>query len=140
MTGVVTIETSAIIAILTLEAESETLMDQLIKAESISCPASCIVEAVVVLTRRTDAGVTKAHADVLGLLQQLGAFIAPLDEPAVHQALDGYSKYGKGTGKSPAVLNFGDCLSYGVTKAASGKLLYTGGDFAQTDLGMTDLD
>lgn len=135
MTGVVMVETSAIIAILTLEAESEALMDQLIKADSIACPASCIVEAVVVLTRRTDAGVTKARAAVLGLLQQLGAAVAPLDERAVHQALDGYCKYGKGTGKSPAVLNFGDCLSYGVAKAASGKLLYTGDDFAATDLG-----
>jgi ribonuclease VapC len=134
MTGVFVIETSAIIAILTLEAESETLMDQLAKADSIACPASCIVEAVVVLTRRTDAGVTKARADVLGLLEELGAVIAPLDEFAVHHALEGYMRYGKGTGKTPAVLNFGDCLSYGAAKAAGGKLLFTGDNFAQTDL------
>jgi ribonuclease VapC len=134
VTGVVVIETSAIIAILTMEVESAELMDKLTLAQSIVCPASCVVEAVVVLTRRTDAGVTKARADVLGLLEQVEAVIAPLDDLAVHHALNGYASYGKGTGKTPAVLNFGDCLSYGVAKAAGGKLLFTGDDFAQTDL------
>jgi ribonuclease VapC len=128
------LETSAIIAILTQEDESEALFEHITEATSIVCPASCVVEAVIVLTRRTNAGVTKASEDVLNLLDQMGVTIAALDANSMEHALDGYSKFGKGTGKTPATLNFGDCLAYGVAKSKGGKLIYTGNDFGVTDL------
>jgi ribonuclease VapC len=34
----------------------------------------------------------------------------------------------------PGVLNFGDCLSYGVAMAAGEPLLYKGDDFSPTDV------
>lgn len=89
---------------------------------------------MVVLVRKGRTTAELAHLQILSLLQALEILIIPLDEIAMKFALDGYSRFGKGSGKSPAVLNFGDCLSYGVAKAASGKLLYTGDDFANTDL------
>ena len=130
----VIVETSALIAILIEEASAESLLLEIQNAEVRLCPANCAVEAMVDLVRKGRTTAELAHLQILALLQSLEILIIPLDERAMKFALDGYSRFGKGTGKSPAVLNFGDCLSYGVAKAASGKLLYTGGDFANTDL------
>jgi ribonuclease VapC len=44
-----------------------------------------------------------------------------------------YARYGKGVG-SPGVLNFGDCLSYGVARATGEPLLCKGDDFPLTDV------
>ena len=130
----VVVETSALIAILIEEASAESLLLEIQNAEVRLCPANCAVEAMVILVRKGRTTAELAHLQILSLLQALEILIIPLDEIAMKFALDGYSRFGKGSGKSPAVLNFGDCLSYGVAKAASGKLLYTGDDFANTDL------
>jgi hypothetical protein len=39
-----------------------------------------------------------------------------------------------GRGRHPAKLNFGDCMAYAVAVVAGMPLLYTGKDFAQTDI------
>ena len=130
----VVVETSALIAILIEEASAESLLLEIQNDEVRLCPANCAVEAMVVLVRKGRTTAELAHLQILSLLQALEILIIPLDEIAMKFALDGYSRFGKGSGKSPAVLNFGDCLSYGVAKAASGKLLYTGDDLANTDL------
>jgi len=44
-----------------------------------------------------------------------------------------YARYGKGAG-SPGVLDFGDCLAYGVAKDLREPLLFEGNDFPRTDL------
>ena len=36
--------------------------------------------------------------------------------------------------RRPAALNFGDCLTYAVARLSGLALLYTGNDFARTDL------
>jgi ribonuclease VapC len=134
MTATLVLETSAIIAILNREVGSDSLFDQIKNAQTIVCPTNCVVEAVIVLTRQKDIGPKAAQRDVFDLLEKIDAALVSFNEIAMHHALDGYARFGKGTGKSPAVLNFGDCLSYGAAKAAGGKLLFTGGDFGLTDL------
>ena len=47
-------------------------------------------------------------------------------------AADAFLRYGKG--RHPAGLNFGDCMAYAVAKAEGAPLLFTGGDFARTDV------
>lgn len=135
----VIVATSALVAILIEGSNAANLLLEIQNAEVRLCPANCVVEAMVVLVRKGKTTPELAHMQILALLQSLDILIVPLDERAMEYALDGYSRFGKGTGKRPAVLNFGDCLSYGVAKAASGKLLYTSGDFAQTDLAQTAL-
>ena len=39
-----------------------------------------------------------------------------------------------GRGRHRAALNFGDCMAYAVAAVAGMPLLYTGNDFAQTDI------
>jgi ribonuclease VapC len=52
---------------------------------------------------------------------------------AAQHARRAYARYGRGVG-SPAVLNYGDCLSYGVAVAAGEPLLFKGSDFTATDV------
>ena len=39
---------------------------------------------------------------------------------------------------TPAVLSFGDCLTYGVSRAEGEPLLFKGEDFGQTDVSIAD--
>lgn len=47
-------------------------------------------------------------------------------------AATAFARFGKG--RHPAALNFGDCLTYAVAKAANVPLLFQGNDFSRTDL------
>jgi ribonuclease VapC len=129
------LETSAIIAILLGESDAPLLGDQLSQTKDTHCPAPCVIEAIIVLVRKQKMTTAQAKELVFDLLRDFNISISTFDEIALIQAIDGYADFGKGRGLQPAVLNFGDCLSYGVAKASGGKLLYTGGDFAATDIG-----
>ncbi len=67
------------------------------------------------------------------LLQRLDIDVVPMSAEAAVMARTAYQRYGKGVG-SPAVLNYGDCLSYGVAMAAGDTLLFKGDDFSGTDV------
>lgn len=67
------------------------------------------------------------------LLKRLGADVVSMTTEAAAAARAAYTRYGKGVG-SPEVLNYGDCLAYGVARALDEPLLSKGGDFAQTDI------
>jgi ribonuclease VapC len=47
-------------------------------------------------------------------------------------ARDAYQRFGRG--KHPAALNYGDCMTYAIARAANAPLLFKGSDFGQTDL------
>ncbi|HET6184883.1 MAG TPA: type II toxin-antitoxin system VapC family toxin [Acetobacteraceae bacterium] len=47
-------------------------------------------------------------------------------------ARDAFLRYGKG--RQPAGLNLGDCAAYALARARGVPLLFTGRDFARTDI------
>ena len=49
-----------------------------------------------------------------------------------HAARRAFARYGKG--RHPAGLNFGDCFAYALAIDRGEPLLFTGGDFDQTDV------
>jgi ribonuclease VapC len=70
---------------------------------------------------------------------QLAAFfrrkdvaVVPFTEEHFQVATDAFPRFGKG--RHRAALNFGDCMAYAVAAVAGLPLLYTGNDFAQTDI------
>ena len=92
--------------------------------------APTVVEtAAVLLARKGTAGEVALDA----LLQRLDIRVVPMTADAAVAARSAYQRYGKGVG-SPGVLNYGDCLAYGVAVASGDTLLFTGEDFAQTDV------
>ena len=67
------------------------------------------------------------------LLRRLRVEVVPLDETGATLARLAYGRFGKGIG-DPAVLNYGDCLAYGVAMARREPLLFKGDDFRATDV------
>ncbi len=58
--------------------------------------------------------------------------VTPIGAPEAHQAIFAHARYGKGN--HPARLNMGDCFAYACARTNDARLLYTGDDFARTDL------
>jgi len=52
-------------------------------------------------------------------------------------AVDAYLRFGKG--RHPAALDFGDCLTYAISRLADEPLLCIGDDFTKTDLALVDV-
>lgn len=123
------IDSSAIIAILRGEPDADALERRLVAAPVRLIPATCVLEARMVLASRYgDAVLT----DLDLWLAQIDADVIAIDAELADLATIAWLTYGKG--RHPASLNFADCFSYAVAKRAGLALLFKGEDFAKTDL------
>jgi ribonuclease VapC len=126
----VVIDTSALLALLLGEPESDALLEAVVAGEPRLIGAPTLVEtAAVIAARKGPQGEVALDA----LLQRLDLEVVPMTPEAAAFARSAYVRYGKGVG-SPAVLNYGDCLAYGVARAAGEPLLFKGDDFGRTDV------
>lgn len=124
------IDTSALVAILFGEVESERLVDAVLRSERRWVAAPTAVEATAVArARKGPVAVVALEA----LHRELGLEVVPMSVEAARLAADAYLRYGKGVG-DPAVLNYGDCLAYGVAMELGEELLFKGDDFGLTDV------
>jgi ribonuclease VapC len=124
------IDTSALVAILLGEPEAARLCAAILAADSPRVGAPSLVEATaVMLARKGPQGQIALDA----LLQRFGIAVAPLTDEGAAYARSAYARFGKGVG-SPGVLNFGDCLAYGVAASLAARLLFVGEDFPKTDI------
>jgi len=73
-----------------------------------------------------------ARMEIARSLRRLQIQVIPFTEEHFDAAAEAFLRYGKG--RHPAALNFGDCMSYAVAALSGLPLLYTGNDFAQTDI------
>lgn len=92
--------------------------------------APTAVEAAAVMIGRKGA---QGEIALDALLQRLDIRTIPMTVEAAAHARSAYRRFGKGVG-SPSVLNYGDCLSYGVAMALGEPLLFKGDDFPRTDV------
>lgn len=122
----IVVDTSALMAILLGEVDSNACMDVLEGAEALVISAGTVAEALIVADRR---GVGE---EMRRLLDGLGFEIAPVTPASARLVADAYARWGKGT--HPAGLNFGDCFAYALASERAVPLLYVGDDFAQTDI------
>ncbi|MER8383395.1 type II toxin-antitoxin system VapC family toxin [Mesorhizobium sp. M0208] len=123
------IDTSAVVAILRSEPEAARLERALVLDPIRLVPATCVLEARMVLVSRRGE---HALAEIDLWLRKIEADIIPVDSELVDLATQGWLTYGKG--HHPAALNFADCLSYALAKRADEPLLFIGKDFSQTDI------
>jgi len=126
----VIIDTSAVVAIVLDEPESTALVSAISAAPLRLIAAPTLVEASAVLHGRKGPG---GDVALDALLQRLSIQIVDMNATAATFARDAFRRFGKGIG-NPAVLNYGDCLVYGVAMATGLPLLCKGTDFAQTDV------
>ena len=126
----IVIDTSALIAILRLEAEADDFMHAIATYKTCFVSALSVLEAAMVLTGLR--GTTAAWKPLDALLTTSKAAIEPFDLDQAYQARQAFIRFGKG--RHPAALNLGDCVSYALAASKDLPLLFKGDDFAKTDL------
>ena len=103
---------TAIIAILFAEARATEIV-QAIEADPMPVVGGpTMVEAAAVMLGKTGRGLIALDA----LFHRLHITVEPFSASAADYSRSAYTRFGRGVG-SPAVLNYGDCLSYGMAKA-----------------------
>ncbi len=123
------LDSSAIVAIHLREPGFEQLVAKIHQAEVVAVGVPTVLESAMVLTTRLSQD---ARGLVLGSLQRISAEIVPFTEAHLDFAIEAFVRFGRG--RHPAGLNFGDCMAYAVAALAGLPLLYTGEDFARTDI------
>lgn len=124
-----TLDSSALVAILFSEPGHLDLVDRILIAESVRVAAPTLVEASMVLAGRRR---TPAVGEVEALVQELGVTVVPFGEREWHAAVAAFLRFGRG--RHAAALNFGDCLAYASAIVAHDSLLFVGDDFGLTDV------
>jgi ribonuclease VapC len=123
------IDTSAIIAILFDEDDAKIYAKAITEADSCRMSAATFVETAVVVEAQTR---NNGGRQLDAFIRRAGIAIEPVTEEQAHIARQAFIDFGKG--RHPAGLNYGDCFSYALSRAAREPLLYKGKDFAKTDL------
>jgi ribonuclease VapC len=124
-----TLDSSALIAVMFGEHGHLDLIDRILAADHVRVAAPTLVETSMVFVSRRK---TPAVSEVGALVQELGVTVVPFGEREWHAAVDAFQRFGRGRHK--AALNFGDCLAYSAAAAANDTLLFVGDDFAKTDI------
>jgi ribonuclease VapC len=123
------LDTSAIVAILSNEPERERFVGLIGASASRRLSAANRVEATLVIEgRKRDAG----RADLDLFLSEAEVEVVPVTLEQAGLACQAFRRYGKG--RHPAGLNFGDVFAYALAKVTGEPLLFTGDDFARTDI------
>ena len=124
------IDSSAIIAILFAEDEAELFFDAIERSDHRFIGAPTLLEATIVA--KTNKGIeVLSRLDLI--MKQLEIKIIDFGADHTEVARQAFLKFGKGQGH-PAQLNFGDCMSYAMSKVEGLPLLFKGGDFSKTDV------
>ncbi len=124
------IDSSALIALLLGEPETEGFVTALTADPNRMVSAPTYVETAIVMVTRSGPD---AQEKLNQLLVELDVEVVPFTREQAQIAVIAYRQYGKGSGHA-AGLNFGDCFTYALAKLRDEPVLFKGNDFAQTDL------
>ncbi len=123
------LDSSAIVAMHLREPGHERLFEKIGQAELVAAGIPTLVESAIVLSARSSQNVRPI---LLDSLRRMKVQFVPFTEIHLEAAIDAFHRFGKG--RHTAKLNFGDCMAYAVASVAGLPLLYTGRDFAETDI------
>ncbi len=124
------VDSSALVAIALREPMHDRLLNAIAaEPREISVGAPSLVETTIVLSARLDHD---ARGIVGRLLLEGDIAIVPFTDAHYGTAMNAWLRYGRG--RHAAALNFGDCLAYATARLADEALLFTGDDFARTDI------
>ncbi len=123
------IDSSALVAILSQETESDRFMQTAVATPLCLLSAASYLETCMVMIGRTGP---LARFQVDRLMQAIGAEIVPFTDTQSRRAVGAFLRYGTGRQRG-AGLNFGDCCSYALAMETGLSLLFKGDDFGRTD-------
>ncbi len=123
------LDSSAVVTIFLKEPGHETVRRKMVEAQVIGIGAATLLETALVLSARLNRDM---RGSLARFIEENQVITIPFTEGHYGIAVTAWLKYGKG--RHPAALNFGDCMSFAVARAADMPLLCVGDDFPQTDL------
>ena len=123
------IDTSALIAILLNEPETEAFVAAISAAPSRMISAVSALETAIVIEAKKGAMGSRLFDELLTAAQ---INIVAFDQTQFNLAREAYTRFGKG--RHPAALNFGDCCGYALARNTGEALLFKGQDFSATDI------
>lgn len=123
------VDTSALIAILQDEQESDSFIRSIVSAKLVRISSGTAIELTAVCTRRRMA--SRRRVDELFAELGLRTETVTIEQARIGELA--YREFGIGSGH-PARLNFGDCFAYALAKATGEPLLFKGDDFIHTDI------
>jgi ribonuclease VapC len=125
----VVVDTSALVALLTMEPEAARIAAAIESDASRLISAATVVKAgLVVESRYGPAGGRELDL----LIAKASLSIEDVTAQQAEIAREAWRRYGKG--RHAAGLNFGDCFSYALAKVSGEPLLFKGDDFIHTDI------
>lgn len=124
------LDSSAIVAIHLKEPGHDQLIEAIHRAEIVVVGVPTLLETTMVLTTRMGYD---ASPLLRAFLHRVEAEIVAFNQEHLDAATTAFLRFGRG--RHPAGLNFGDCMSYAIASVAGMPLLFTGNDFARTDIG-----
>lgn len=124
----IVVDTSAVVAIITLETEARAFSAGLASATRRVMTSVNFLEARLVLSFAK--GIPPETVSDFVMRERID--IVPFDASLSDLAFEAYGRYGKG--RHAARLNMGDCAAYALAKARGWPLLYKGDDFSETDI------
>src|ERR1700727_127895 len=127
------VDTSAVIAILKEERDApRSLRAIAVSTEPKRISAANYLEAGIVVDANRNPLLSRRLDD---LIVQTEIEVEAVTPQQANIARAAYRDFGKGSGH-PAGLNFGDCFAYALAKSMREPLLFKGGDFSHTDVGV----
>jgi len=124
------LDSSAVVAVLGQERDSESLETALDKAGTLAIGAPTLFETTMVAVGRF--GEAAGRVAVERFCADWEVEVVPFEARHYRVAAAAFVRYGKG--RHPARLNYGDCMTYATAQVAGVPLLFTGEDFARTDV------
>jgi len=129
-----TIDTSAVLAIMQDEPERERFAALIENAPRRIMSAVSVLEASMVLAARRGPD---ADAQLDLFLSRGGIEVIPFDDEQLGWARRAFQRYGKG--RHRAALNFGDCIAYALAQFSGEPLLFKGTNFSATDVSVVSV-
>lgn len=124
------VDTSAVIAMLRNEPDSQIFAAALYQATTRSISAANYVEVGIIIDVDRDPVVSRRIDE---FLEETSIKVIAVTPEHAKIAREAYRDFGRGSGH-PARLNYGDCFAYALAKATRAPLLFKGNDFSRTDI------
>jgi ribonuclease VapC len=123
------LDSSALVSMIIEEPGHEQLLAAVADAGEVAIGAPTLLESEMVMIGRV--GVAGQDL-VTQFLFRNHVVVVVFGDAHRRAATEAFKRYGKG--RHPAALNYGDCMTYATAKLAEHPLLFTGDDFAKTDI------
>jgi len=126
------LDASVIVAILTREADADSLSDRLDELDTPMTSSLAIFESALGVAKKRKSMALEAAKDVRDFLEMAQATIVSITGEDAELALSAFDRFGRG--RHRAALNMGDCFAYACAKSRNVPLLFKGDDFVHTDI------